>query len=497
METLTYQGIPGDGLTNWDFPQPPYASIAGTGTWSAAASVSVNGQVGSVSSTFAVTPSLAMDSPGNAAPAIQAVITLNLTSDSNLTYLLAALLDNNTTLSSGMLGVNGHFVDVTGQIPTLGLNPLVLSTLANSSQPDSGVFGAPCSVCIPVLPGAFALLALHLHPHDLFSFFAGLWNSLSGVVTALLATASRLVTALVGIAWNALVAAAAYFDHIRQGLAHLAEVAVVATVGALKVVGAALEAALQALLAFVKAEIIKLLTPIITPIVNAAKTFDITLGAASNTTVADIQASGSVSTTDALTWAHTFDGIAELGAAVGIAITIVLVVTTSVGLGASLVVGLLLSLIPTFLQSLIPGLASISSLTSSSILNLEASFSNPFPKAEWEAIAGAVAVAASSSDFFFALITAAQKGLTESIAATLAVSIIVDLIVLPISIITWASHNGVIAIIALVLALVATFIAFQALKSATQSLKTYATVSFILAGVGAAAAGGDVYLAST
>lgn len=78
METLTYQGIPGDGLTNWDFPQPPYASIAGTGTWSAAASVSVNGQVGSVSSTFAVTPSLAMDPPGNAAPAIQAVITLNL-----------------------------------------------------------------------------------------------------------------------------------------------------------------------------------------------------------------------------------------------------------------------------------------------------------------------------------------------------------------------------------------------------------------------------------
>jgi Flp pilus assembly protein TadB len=108
-----------------------------------------------------------------------------------------------------------------------------------------------------------------------------------------------------------------------------------------------------------------------------------------------------------------------------------------------------------------------------------------------------VAVAASSSDFFFALITAAQKGLTESVAATLAVSIIVDLIVLPISIITWASHNGVIAIIALALGLIATYIAVQAFRTATPSLKTYATVSVILAGVGAAAAGGDAYLAST
>ena len=434
---------------------------------------------------------------GTAAPAIQTVLTLNLTSDANLTYLLAALLDNNTTLPNGQLGVNGYFVNVTDQLPTLGLNTVVLSTLANSSQPDSGVFGAPCALCIPATPGAVALDMLHLHPHDLFSFFAGLWNSFSGVVAALLTHLATLVHALVGIVWNALIAAEAFFDHIRQGLAHLAEVAEQAAVSALTAVGQALEAALQALLAFVKAEIIKLLTPIITPIVNAAKAFDSALGTASNATIVDIQTSGSVSPADAMAWAHSFDTVAELGAAVGIAITIVLIVTTSVGLGTGFLVGLLLSLIPTFLQNLIPGLASISSLTSSAILNLEASFSNPFPKAEWEAIAGAVAVAASSSDFFFALITAAQKGLTESIAATLAVSIIVDLIVLPISIITWASHNGVIAIIALVLGLVATYIAVQAFRSATPSLKTYATVSVILAGVGAAAAGGDVYLAST
>ena len=430
---------------------------------------------------FTLSSNLALEAPctGCAAPSVQAVVTLNLTSNSDLNDLLAGLLDNNTVGASGELGVNGSFEDVTYQLPSLGFNPVVMSALANAVAESDGLNGTPVSEAAPPPP-----------PPPPCSGLICLWNTVSGIVVGI-------AGAIYGAVWTAVEAATQFLKQLGAGLSHLAEVAESAAVGVLAAVGAALEAALQALLAFVEAEIIKLLTPIITPIVNAAKTFDITLGAASNTTVADIQASGSVSTTDALTWAHTFDGIAELGAAVGIAITIVLVVTTSVGLGASLVVGLLLSLIPTFLQSLIPGLASISSLTSSSILNLEASFSNPFPKTEWEAIAGAVAVAASSSDFFFALITAAQKGLTESIAATLAVSIIVDLIVLPISIITWASHNGVIAIIALVLALVATFIAFQALKSATQSLKTYATVSFILAGVGAAAAGGDVYLAST
>ncbi len=228
---------------------------------------SANCQAGGVPSN----PALATSSPGNAAPALQAVVTLNLTSNSDLTYLLAALLDNNTTVASGQLGVNGHFVSVTDQIPTLGLNSVILSTLANSSQSDGGVFGPPCAVCVPALPGAVTLEMLHLHPRDLFSFFAGLWNSFSGVVAALLAHLSSFIHALVGIIWNALLAAAVYFDHIRQGLAHLAEAAVSAAVSALKAVANALEAALQALLAFVEKEVTSFLQDALAAVTTAIK----------------------------------------------------------------------------------------------------------------------------------------------------------------------------------------------------------------------------------
>ena len=203
------------------------------------------------------------------APTLQAVITLNLTSDANLTYLLAGLLDNNTTVAGGKLGVNGHFVDITDQIPTLGLNSVILSTLANSSQPDSGVFGAPCSVCIPALPGAAAMEMLHLHPHDLFSIFAGLWNSLSGVVAALLTHLATLIHTLVGIAWNDLIAAEVFFDHIREGLAHYAMVIVHGVVSGLKVVGGILLQGLQMLLAFIKNVITTLLGTAIHPLQQA------------------------------------------------------------------------------------------------------------------------------------------------------------------------------------------------------------------------------------
>jgi hypothetical protein len=223
-------------------------------------------------SLWAVPPvTMATPSVWTPSPEIQAVVTL--TSDTNLTYLLAGLLDNNTTLPNGQLGVNGYFVNVTDQLPTLGLNAVVLSTLANSSQPDSGVFGAPCALCIPATPGAVALDMLHLHPHDLFSFFAGLWNSFSGVVAALLTHLATLVHALVGIVWNALIAAEAFFDHIRQGLAHYTLVFVQNAVSDLKTAGKILLDGLQVLVAFVEREITALVNAVVSPIRTAVNNY--------------------------------------------------------------------------------------------------------------------------------------------------------------------------------------------------------------------------------
>ncbi len=264
MEAMAVLWTPFDEPIPWALPQVPYVTISTTDGWTSQLSFSVSGVPSNPNIESCI---------GCAAPSVQTVVTLNLTSYSNLTYLLAGLLDNNTTLSNGELGVNGYFVDVTNQIPTLGLNPVVLSVLANSSQPDSGVFGASCSVCVPTLPGAAAFLALRLHPHDLFAFFAGLWNSFSGVIAALVTHLAALVHALVGLAWDAFLAAAAYFNHIREGLAHVAMVFVQASVHFLGEVGHALEAALQALLAFVLNAIETLLKPIVSAITNSMGTY--------------------------------------------------------------------------------------------------------------------------------------------------------------------------------------------------------------------------------
>ncbi len=305
-------------------------------------STSTNCQAGGVPSD----PTLSTSSPGNAAPALLAVITLNLSSSSNLTYLLAALLDNNTTVAGGQLGVTGHFVNITGQIPTLGLNSVVLSALANSSEPDSGVFGAPCSVCIPTLPGAATLEMLHLHPHDLFSIFGDLWNSFSGVVAAFLTHLATLVHALVGIVWNALVAAAAYFDHIREGLVRLAEVAVSAAVSVLKTVGHVLEAALQALLAFIVKEVEALFSPIVNAVTSAMTNYADTLWSDFHPMWKDSNSSTAINSGDAARFMDDLFGGPFL-VAIGLftIVTIALVVVQTLSLGADFLVTLVEGLI--------------------------------------------------------------------------------------------------------------------------------------------------------
>ena len=259
---------------------------------------STNCQAGGVPSA----PALSTGCSGCPAPAVQAVVTLNLSSDANLTYLLAGLLDNNTTVASGQLGVNGHFVNITGQM-------------------------------------------LHLHPHDLFSFFAGLWNSFSGVVAALLTHLATRIQALVGVAWNDLVAAVAYFDHIREGLAHLVantvNWVVDTTVAGLKHIGTVLVQYLQALLAFVEAQILRVLTAPIDLAISGLKT----------------SLQGLQGTID--NWAQQVDLAYEVGSppltpssgakilaytfAIGAAITILLQIAVGVAIGVSLGAGFLIS----------------------------------------------------------------------------------------------------------------------------------------------------------
>ncbi len=299
-------------------------------------------------------PALDTPSQGTAAPSIQAVVTLNLTSDANLSFLLAGLLDNNTTVENGHLGVNGYFVDITDQLPTLGLNPVVLSVLANSSQPDSGVFGAPCSVCVPALPGAAALRALGLHPHGLFSFISGLWNSFSGVLAEVLTHLSTLVHELVGIVWNGLIAAEMFFAHLPQGLAHYAMVVVHGAVSGLKTVGGILLHGLQVIVAFVEKEVTAFIDSVLAPLKNdvVALTADYALPLGNALCNGCSGADPSVG--NAL-FGGVFLSILSASAVVAIVAEVILTILTGVTLGLSQIVLFALPLIITLLFQAVAG----------------------------------------------------------------------------------------------------------------------------------------------
>ncbi len=168
--------------------------------------------------------------PSNvSAPALQAVLSLNasISSQAELDAWLASLLDNTTG------GLNGSLVDVAGELPTLGLNAVVTAALANETWASSGVFGDTISIATTT----FVALGGGPHPSFSFSFlsiFLGLWNAVSGAFTAFVGAIADGIEGLAGAIWNAALAVAAYFDHLVQGLAKLAEAAVSAAVGALE-----------------------------------------------------------------------------------------------------------------------------------------------------------------------------------------------------------------------------------------------------------------------
>ncbi len=409
--------------------------------------------------------------------ALQSIVTLNITSPDTLDLLLAALLDNTT---GGSNAVNGTLESVTYQIGFLGLNPTVLNAIPNGTEPNDGLYGQPSSTWPPNPPS---------------SLWGSFWNAVTSFVVNPLGT----VLSLVNTVWDAATAAFTYLNHLAHEAVAIGAEVVARTAAAIVQAGREIANAFEVFLNWLYTLVKDALAVVIDPILNAAQSFDSTLATRANVTVSDQGSLGYVTPADGLTWARAFDPVAYLGFAFAVGITIVIGIVTAVTLGAGFVVGVILSLIPTLAQELIHGLATVTSLTSSAVTTLEDSFSNSVSQTDWEALAGAVSIGASSFDFFFALATAAMKGLTNTIAGTLALSIIVDLVVFVVSIVNWASHLADIAIAALLLAGAGTYVAFRALGASASipELKTYATVSVILAGVGLAAAGADVHLAES
>ncbi len=239
--------------------------------------------------------------------------------------------------------------------------------------------------------------------------------------------------------------------------------------------------------------------PLIQPAVNAAESFDASLSAATNTTLNDTLTQGNVTQPDALAWGQVFNSVGYLGLALGIGLTAALAILSSVCLEADFLVDLVLSLVPALTLEAISGLTQMSSLTYQAVMSLASSFSNPFPKATWETIAADFAICAAGGSFIIAVVAAAMKAPSDAFALTLAASIIMDLVVFSISWITWANHSADLAIIALVVSGLATYVAASAasISEDLDEAQSSTTVALILAVCGAGAAGADVYLAGT
>ncbi|HEV2429092.1 MAG TPA: hypothetical protein VGV64_04490, partial [Thermoplasmata archaeon] len=160
---------------------------------------------------------------------LQAALTLNVSSTTELNLLLAGLIDNATG------GVNGSFTAITYEVPLLGFAPAVVKAIANQPVTSDGLFGAPTYNPPPTPPQT--------------SFWGSVWNTVSGIGNAVINGVSTVVAA----AWTVATAALHYLSNAASALGQYAEQAIKTIVSGLVGLGNLLLKALQwALQAFLK-----------------------------------------------------------------------------------------------------------------------------------------------------------------------------------------------------------------------------------------------------
>jgi hypothetical protein len=321
------------------------------------------------------------------APSLQGVVTLNLSFVQNtgpdteapptsayLDALLAGLLDNSTDMGSGSVGINGTFKDVTSELPSLGLSPVVMKALSNQTQLSSGIFGAPTSFAQPQPPS----------PPGCPNFMGCLWNTVSGTISTLVS--------VLGTVWTGIVAAENYIANLAYGLANEvakgAEWVAATTASIVATAASALEAALQALLAFVIKQITTLIDDALAPVENALANAVQPILTAFGVIETEISAKGTVTVAQVASYWNAFAGSLFLvGLVVSSAIATALVVVEGVSLGTGFLVGLLVSILITLVISkvmaIVPSsLSSFTSISAAAVHGLEGLINGTTPS-QW------------------------------------------------------------------------------------------------------------------
>lgn len=401
--------------------------------------------------------------------ALQTVLTLNESSQVELDLLLAALLDNATG------GTNGTFLGIAQNVPSLGLNPVVTRELANRTQNSSGLFGVPMGVAPPPPP-----------PPPCNS----LWCYASNLVSGIVSVGSTLFT----FVWTAALSVAQFVnDHLPTWLKNFGASVLARTAGALIAVGQLLASALSLLLQGLELLLMGLLSPVINPIKSAISSTMSRISSAANQTESDVIQLGSVTESDAFAVAHSLDSLATVTFAIDVALAVGVTLLSGVTVDGDFLVGVLATLFFSFL--FLAPVALITTFSAEGITYLQTHYPNGLPSNDWKAIAGVAGIVGSSSDFLMWIIAGATKAASISSYASLAIATTMDLIVLFMSILSWAASNPLIAILALAMAVLAFSIALVAQRSIGSALSPLGKLSIVLSSVGMGTAGADVIAA--
>ena len=222
-----------------------------------------------------------------------------------------------TVFVGGAAAVNGTFQGVTSYFPSLGLEPVVLNALANTSLRNDGAYSPPT----------------YTQPHSSTSAWqaagTAVWNTLSGIaeVTG--------ITKVVSVVWNAVQSAEAYLGEAVTvlstdlGLGKLAN----QFVKGLEKIASAMEWALEQLVNYIITLVKQALAAIVDPIINLAQNYYSNLNS-------------SLASGNAVQFANALDGpffllVLGLATAVEVALTLL----TPIDLGPSFLVGLLIGLL--------------------------------------------------------------------------------------------------------------------------------------------------------
>jgi hypothetical protein len=442
--------------------------------------VAVDSSAPPANNTGGVPGNPALENGTEAGAAVQAVVTLNVTTANEVELLLAGLLDNVTG------GVNGTFQSITSEVPFMGFYAPVLGALANATVVTGGLYGAPSTTTPSQTPSGSAV-------------WGWLWNAPAEVVT----TIAHGVVSLVDIVYTVTVAATTYLNHLAREALALAGTLLARTAMALEAAGQVLRTGLSELATFVVSALKSILAAVINPVLKVASAFDSGVAAGMNASGSDVGAGHQVTVGHAQQLVSALGGsVTMLALALGIAIAIGITIATPLDFGPSLIVSVILSLIILGLTAAFSKTLGATLLTDSAIWAVDSganlTFSGntaPAVQIDWKALAESFGVASALPAILLAVYVGMKmpaNQLTLPLAA-----LVLAMVSVAIELVVWATQLPQLIVVALTFAMIGVIISFLGVRAIPQTLPNVRFFGYVALGFAGASLTAAAYDAST